>query len=215
MAYGNNSNGPETLLSFRIVTKLDGKNVQPHFSVSRKNKETGKWENNVEQCTFVEGVIESLYHVEGDWEGEPIHNISVYLVDDEKYKLDLRLNMLGRSILNSLLKAGKGTRVKIQVYENEKGYPAASVRVNDQLVEWKYSLDDQPSPKEQTWKGKIQRDYSEVDDFFLKKLKSELGMRSSGDKPEPSEESTARASEPESDPDEVVHAGEVDEDIPF
>ena len=227
MAYGNKSNdGLETLYSFRVVTK-DGNNKKapPYFSVSKKNVETGEWENDVDKCSFISGRIDSIFHSETEWEGDILNRVAVYIIDnDEKYKLDLNMNMLSRSLLNSLLNIDKSKPVHISLYENDRGYPSVALRQDDQLVSWKFQQDELPEIPETVFKGKPLRDYSKQEDFFLEQLVESFGMRSSTDRfsqRESSGEETQRANE-SNEPEEEQPLDEKDQrvtvsddDVPF
>ena len=219
MAYGNKSNhGLETLYSFRLVTK---QGVTPHFSVSKKDKETGKWNNDVDKCSFIEGRLDSVFHREWEYEGDPMHTVTLYLVDnEERYKVDLTLTILVRGLLNSLMNIDKNKAIHMSVYEVEgddhKKRARIALRQNDELVSWKYSREELPEPKEyRDEKGKlIKRDWTKSNDFILEKLDETFDVRGYGS--DDSSGSSDDAPQNAPDPDEVgVGAGSPEDEVPF
>lgn len=152
----------------------------PVFEVREKN-ETGQWVIS-KTVSFVSGLLTRADIKENDWEGTKYFTVSLYFKDsaeDEMYLTEWRLGMLSRAVFNSLLNADLSKEVKIGLYTSKKGYPSASVRQGEDLINWKYSLDEVPAPEEVKFKGKIQRDYTETDNFFVEKLR-ELSARLAG-----------------------------------
>lgn len=157
--------------------KLD----HPVFEVSEKN-EQNKW-TVTNTVPSVSGRLSKLEIKEWDWEGEKNYTASLLIKDDEaaeSYLVDFKVgNMMNRAIINSLLNINTEESIKIGLYTSKKGYPSGSVRQGENLIDWKFGFEDQPKPEEITFKGKVQRDYTEVDRFFVEKLK-ELAARING-----------------------------------
>lgn len=167
----NNDNSKLFILKPRTQNKEKEK-VEPYFEVNAKN-EQGKWVE-VDAVPGVEGNLTRLDVKEGEYEGQKTYNVSVFLKDpdgSQTFLVDLKLNMLSRGLLNSILNLSKYEDVKFGLYTGKNGYPNVSVRQHGELTKWKYSLDEMPKPEEVKFKGKIQRDYSAVDEFFVTKLK--------------------------------------------
>jgi len=191
MALGNkNNNDNSKLLILKIRTQdLDKKAIDPIFQVNEKVD--GKWVST-DTTTAVEGQLTRAEVKEGEYEGQKTYNISLYLKDTEAaetYLVDLKLNMLTRGLLNSVLNLTKFDEVKFGLYTGKNGYPNVAVRQHGEMVKWKYSLDEMPTPDEVMFKGKKMRDYSAVDEFFIEKIK-ELAARVNGAAPAKSKDKT-------------------------
>jgi len=163
------------LFIFKIKTTDENKKKleSPIFEIREKN-EQGQWVIT-QTNSVVSGDLVKTEVKEGEFEGQKTYNINLHLKDnevDETYILDLKLNMLTRGLLNSILNIPETNDLKISLYTGKNEYPATALRVKGQLVKWKYSVDDLPKPEEVKFKGKIQRDYSAVDDFFIEKIKA-------------------------------------------
>lgn len=188
MALGNkNQENTGELYVLKVKTTDENKKplASPVFEVLEKN-ENNKWEIT-DTTPSVSGVISRVDVKEGEWEGNKFHTVSVLFkdhVENESYLCDFKMNMMNRSIFNSLLNADLSKDVKIGLYTSKKGYPSASVRQGEELINWKYSLDEVPAPEEVKFKGKIQRDYTETDNFFVEKLR-ELSARVAGNSAPP------------------------------
>lgn len=171
---GNNNQNNGKLFVMKVVThdaekkKLD----HPTFEVREKNEEN-KWVIT-KNVPAVSGRLSKVTVKEGEWEGDKFYTVSTLIKDDEaeeSYLVDFKFNLMNRSVFNSLLNIDTTKDIKIGLYMSKKGYPAASVRQGDDMINWKYSLDEQPKAEEITFKGKTMRDYSAVDNFFVNELK--------------------------------------------
>ena len=126
------------------------------------------------QYRNVSGDLVKVEHKTSEWEGTIFDNVSLTLQDsakNETYLIDFKLNMLTRSLLNSLFNLTAFQDVKLGLYTGKKDYPAIGVRQAGELVKWKYSLDEIPVAEEVTFKGRVMRDYSLVDSFYVEKIK--------------------------------------------
>jgi hypothetical protein len=182
---GNNNAMSGKLFSLKIKTKEDGKKIDPCFVISEKIDD--KWVHGTKKCTQVAGTIRKIVHGQYEWEGELVDTVTLYLEDKEAddgngeiYKIDFSYNILSKSVFNSLLgiKDMSGV-VTISLYKNKSGYPAASVKLNDEKVDWAYRLEDLPEAPKVKFKGKEMTDYTEVDAFFRNALKEKFSSFSS------------------------------------
>lgn len=179
MALGNNNNGKSSgpLYVLKAVDKdKDKKKVEPHFSVSKKVD--GKFQVQPETVNRVSGNLFKIEVKEQEWKGDKYNTVSLYLKDQEKdeaYLIDLRLNMPSRSLFNSLASLENYTNLAVTVYENKGGYTSFGLWQDDNLVKWKYKLEELPPAEAVTFKGKQMHDYSKVDEFFVKVLREIAG----------------------------------------
>ena len=182
------------LIILRPVTRDKDKHElsEPRFDASEKVDEKWVLKDTYSQVT---GNIKSVdVHTEV-YEGSEKHSVKIFLSDDtanETYLLDLRMNILNRSMLNALINLKSTENVNISLYKNKKGYNSSCVRQNGEMVGWKHDYKSLPVPVEILHPKtgvKIQSDYTEVDEFFLSETTSwakELGVfKAQGDqKPE-------------------------------
>lgn len=171
MALGKRGNSNLNLTILKIKVKdSELKPVDPFFQITRKVD--GEWVNLPDRETFVSGKLVKLANKTTKYKDEDIHQVEAHLLDGEDlFVLDLKFTMLNRSVINSLLSVTDfETPVEISLYTSKKGFPSAAVRQNDELVSWKFNLDDQPKPITVMFKGKEQRDYSPIDNFFIEKV---------------------------------------------
>ena len=98
MAYGTRMNYG-SLFFFDVYTKKDEK---PHFRVSKSTD--GKGTEKLDDAEFVEGYIKDItMKYEKGFENRMVHNAYLRLVDgDELYIVRIGMNLVGRSIMNSL-----------------------------------------------------------------------------------------------------------------
>ncbi len=170
------------LVVLKITTRdKDKKDIPPCFVVSEKGVD-GKYHAREKTETAVEGDLVKIEVKDQEWEGEKYNTVAIYLVDgDELFLIDARVNMLTRSLFNSLLSLKTFERVTISLYTFKKKdkktgkdaeYPAVSVWQNEEQVMWSVPIAEQPKPVVINLpKGKVQNDYTDCDDFFLAKLR--------------------------------------------
>ena len=215
MALGNNSNGKSdtALVILKPVSQdAEGKKVEPHFAVSRKDPTTGKFVKTQEVVSMVAGNLKSVKVTNESYQNSDYKKVVVLLEDEvskESYLLDLRFNMGTRNLFNMLATLNSGEDIKISYYTAKNGYDRYSVRQSDNLVEWKHSFDALPKPTEVTFKGKVQRDYTVLDELFEKELlalNTRLGGKASASKPT----GQAKVAEATASTD-----GPADEPVPF
>ena len=173
----------------------------------------------------VAGDLVGLFIKESEWEGSAIRNYTLALKDqalNEIYFVQASLgSMVGRGIANSVLALTEETleNVSIGLYASKpnadgKVFPQASVRQNDEIVRWKYGMDELPKPEEIQFKGKTQRDYTAAEIFLYDGLKAlaeviqNASPQESESEQKPTSDSKPKSSSPEA-------ADDVDEDVPF
>ena len=187
---GNNNQNNGKLMVLKVVTHdLDKKKLdQPIFKVLEKN-EKNQW---VETGTVpsVAGRLARVDVKSFDWEGETFYTASLLIKDDgadESYMVDFKVgNLMNKGILNSLLNIDLKKDIKIGLYTSKAGFPSGSVRQGEEMVRWKYDKTELPEVSETTFKGRVMRDYSLVEKFFVTKLQ-ELSARLSDNNTKPTE----------------------------
>lgn len=220
MLGNDNQNDNSKLFILKIKTQDAEKHkIDPCFQISEKNKETGKWATTG-TVTSVSGDLTRLEIKEHEYLGEKYNSISAYLKDNdtqEMYLLDLRMNLLSRSLCNSFLGLTDYTGLKISLYTNKKnGYPAISVRSHGELAHWAYALTDVPTVDEiKDKKGNVvKRDYSDLDNFYIEKLR-ELSARLNSHESAPAKPATkpvqVKKQEKKSAPQEPANSQEDDD----
>ena len=167
----NNSNLNVSILKIKVKDE-NLKPVDPYFQLVKKVD--GAWVVQPSKENFLSGKLTKLATKTTQYNGEDIHQIEANIVDGEDlYVLDMKLTMLNRSIVNSLLNLTDfSTPIEISLYTNKSKYPAAAVRQNNEMVRWKFSLDDQPKAISVMFKGKEQRDFTPIDNFFLSEVRN-------------------------------------------
>lgn len=120
----------------------------------------------------------------GEFEGEPIHNVTVSLRDPDRnevyYVQFVSNNNLGRSIANSLLNLQSLDNVQFGLWgqvnkEKRKTYPACSIRQGDSndTIKWKYDPKTDERFQPRIFKGKRdkdEKDWTAVDEFIFSEL---------------------------------------------
>lgn len=185
MALGGNTNsGP--LFILKPVERDSNKNkVPPHFSITEKVN--GKWSLSDRQVTRVTGELFDVRIKEQEYKDEKYNTVSLFLKDgEETYLLDLRFNLPSRSLFNSIASLERFDDLAITVYQNKSGYMAFGLWQGKEMVKWKYSLQDLPTPEAVMFKGKEMHDYTSVDNFFvevLKEISGKLGQKTKDSQP--------------------------------
>lgn len=185
MALGKQNKIEGKAYSLKLKLK-DGANFLevPQFEV--REKQDGKYVV-IGKETDVAGDLLRVETRLGDYEGQPIRNVSLTLKDFDKnevYYVEFGLGSgLGRSLANSVLNLQGADNVQLGLYgqknkESGKTYPAASLRQGDsnETVKWKYNPKEENSPlpaiREFKGKGgKIEKDATAVEEFLFEKIK--------------------------------------------
>ncbi len=240
MSFGNTRKRTDLkAYAFRIKTK---DLPVPHFEV--QTRENDKWVPLTEPVKDTEGKITgtkvvTAQNIEGNllaiesrktvFQGKTIKSTSVTLQDgDQIYFVTIPNSMLGRGILNRLINLKAFTNVQIGLYaskpqsEGEKSFHRASVRQDDEIVNWKYTFEQLPeAPQIKKASGEVLgRDYDALDAFFEKEV-AELNSKIKKGAvvaPTPAAVETATATEhvvPESAPTPEAAKEDLNSDIPF
>ena len=189
MSLGNTNNNNNKLSILKIKTRdAEKHDIPPYFSVSEKNAE-GKW-TEVSQVKDLAADLVRVEVGEREFEGEPYNEIKLTFEDknlQESYLLDLRMNLLSRNIFNSLFSLSSFENIELGLYQKrgEKTYPAVSVKQSGQRVDWKYKLDEQPKMNKVLVGKKTVVDSTELDEFYVEKLKELAARVKGGTKSEP------------------------------
>jgi len=146
------------------------KGEDPRFLVSRY--EDGAWKNNVDEgVKSVQGDITEIKIETFEYEGDEKRSAIIRMDDGvDNFRLQVGFGNAARGFFNSLLSLEDFKDVSVSMYLSKTGYAAFGVWQRDELVKWKYNLEDLPQPEETQFKGKTMRDYTEVDLFFEKHL---------------------------------------------
>lgn len=172
---GNQNLNSGKLMVLKVQTHdLDKKKLDhPIFKVLEKN-EQGQW-TETGSVPSVAGRLAKLDVKSFNWEGEDFYTASLLIKDDaaeESYLVDFKVgNLMNKSILNSLLNIDVQKDIKVSLYTSKTGFPSGSVRQGEEMVRWRFDKTELPEIQETTFKGRVMRDYSLVDKFFVDKLK--------------------------------------------
>ena len=170
----------------------------PYWGFSAKQTDGSYAPFTQEQLLEAFGVEGPIYDIAGDlisvdtrvgeYQGDPIHNVTLGLQDAERgeiyYAQFIANNNLGRSIANSLVNLKAFSNVQLGLWgqfskATNKTYPACSIRQGDSrdTVKWKFDPkeDANLNPREFAGKGgKVEKDYTKVDEFMLAQI-NQLG----------------------------------------
>jgi len=159
------------LLILKPVSKINGENVRPFFEIS--SKEGDKWvasEDN--SINSISGSLFKIEAVEEEYKGDKYFRTKAFIKDgDESYLIPFRMNIASRSLLNSFFNLESFDNISIRYYLSKTGYDSYYVTQNDTKVTWKFESSELPSPEEITFKGKIIRDFTKIDMFFVEQIK--------------------------------------------
>lgn len=187
----------------------------PHFTFQAKNgSEYVTLTNEQLLETFgVEGPIRdvagdliALDTRTGEFEGKPIHNVTLSLRDSARgevyFTQFISNNNLGRSISNSLLNLKAFENVQLGLWgqtnkEAKKTFPACSIRQggSNDTVKWKFDPKTAPELKPREFEGvggKLTKDWTKVDDFLFAEL-AKLGEFLKSNRPSKQESAPAPA----------------------
>lgn len=181
MSYSNKQQNSGKLLIFKLSSKKDNKPSPPYFSILGKVDD--KW-CEVDTATTVTGKLTKIVKKVGEFEGNEIISVQLFLKDEEveeNYIIETKLSMISRSLFNSLLSIDNFSEpITIDLFNNKKGYGSAAVRQGDQKIGWAFKIEDQPPVVKVKLRGKEISDFEAIDNFFLDKL-VELGKELAGE----------------------------------
>ena len=197
-----NDNSPNTDLVFirdissvsKKAEEFRGRTGVPYFDITKKID--GEWKSVGKEDTF-SGVLLSVstnkrYDEKDDKQRDNIDKfgnpyvLKVEVVDveaGETYVWKTGFTISARTALNSLFNVNLGESIQMSIGKKKTGYDSLFIRkinngvVEDRTVGWKFDLDEVPKASETIFKGKVMRDYSEVDEFFVSKTKEFFGDR--------------------------------------
>lgn len=172
--------------------EFKGKVGEPFFQISRKIE--GQWtpdgRENVFSGTLLSVVTEKRYKEDSEKDKDNIEKygnpwvLKVEVVDPdagETYVWKTGLTIASRTAANSLLGVNLGDQIQIAIGKKKSGYDSFFIRrvvdgrAEEKTIPWTYELNDVPKAAETTFKNKIMRDYTEVDDFYVEKIKEKFG----------------------------------------
>lgn len=185
MALGNSNNHDSkyTLIILRPSFPKEG-DGKPSFTVIKKEDGAYVECGNVDKFTgtLTKLQLGDLYDTsteKGKALAEKYGNskaVSLTFVDEataEQYLVRFSFRLYTRAFFNSLLNVESVDNLQVALWQDAKTkHNRISLRQGDNLVKWKYSMDDVPRPEEtKNSRGVVvDVDYSNVDNFFYEKL---------------------------------------------
>lgn len=183
----NTAKNQNKLYILKVRTQDAEKKPLPvHFEVFEKKtvEVEGKTEERWVTTTTtkdVTGDLNSIELTEREFKGEKIPGVKVTLVDDsqkESYLLDLRYNIVSRSLFNSLFGLTSFENLEIGVYQTKpksadgKSYASISLKQNGKRVDWKFDKNSIP-PIETVKIGKKEvSNFDNMNEFYIKHLQN-------------------------------------------
>lgn len=170
---GNKNEKTGTLLILKPVSKINGESVKPFFEVSSKNVAENKWVPSTDNSiNSISGSLFKIEAVEEEYKGDKYFRVKAIIKDgEEAYLVPFRMNIATRSLLNSFFNLESFENISIRYYLSKAGYDSYYVTQNDEKVTWKFESSELPPPEEISFKGKIIRDFTKIDLFFVDQIK--------------------------------------------
>lgn len=202
----------------KAVTKEDDVQCEPYFAF--KQKVDGEYKV-VQKDKGFSGNLEKVETYEREWKGVKSTNVKITLVDgEEKYVWDTPFSILSRSVFNTLLGLESYEGLKFTIYltkpnpaKNGARYPQVSLWQNEQLVKWKYGMDELPAVKKVRVKGQDMSDTEDVDNFFIKELNNKFSGKATA--PAKKTEAAPAAKKSTKGKSQPIDSEESDSEIPF
>jgi len=212
---GNKNEKTGTLLILKPVSKVNGESVKPFFEVSSKDAATNKWTPSTDaSINSISGSLFKIEAVEEEYKGDKYFRVKAIIKDkDESYLIPFRMNIATRSLLNSFFNLESFENISIRYYLSKSGYDSYYVTQNDEKVTWKFESSELPPPEEISFKGKIIRDFTKIDLFFVDQIKI-LNERIKSNPAKASEE-TETKSAVSSIGSEESESWDTEEEVPF
>lgn len=175
MALGNTNNPDSKLIILTPKIKdADDNKTKPYFSIA--DKVNGEWVTRPETTDRFSGTLEkfAIRSKEFKKDGKVVGDmkfLDVFISDgDERYLASFSFKISTRGLMNRLLNLTSPENVQISFWQDDRGYEVLTLRQNDEVVKGKYSKEEIPVPTEVKIRGQVQRDYYEVDQFFIDKI---------------------------------------------
>ena len=212
---GNKNEKTGTLLILKPVSKVNGESVKPFFEVSSKDAVTNKWIPSTDNSiNSISGSLFKVEAVEEEYKGDKYFRVKAIIKDkDEAYLVPFRMNIATRSLLNSFFNLESFENISIRYYLSKAGYDSYYITQNDEKVTWKFESSELPPPEEISFKGKIIRDFTKIDLFFVDQIKI-LNERIKSNSTKDSEETETKSSVSSLASDET-ESWDTEEEIPF
>jgi len=218
----------KNLFSVRVITKdKDKKPVDPHFSFVQKVEGVYK---EVQTSTSFNGNVTSVTTKLEEYQGNPLKKVIVKVEDEsDVYYVDFNYTILSRSVFNTLLNVALGESVKFSIYlakANPQGkrYPQISLwrpvegQEKDEMIRWKFQVDELPPTKKVRVKGQDITDTEDVDNFFEAEIQKTFGGGAKAQVTPKAEAKPASKADKTTKATKTVKAAPADEDtsdIPF
>jgi hypothetical protein len=153
------------------------KPITPILEVLEKVEDSWKITGDTKS---VSGNLTKIELGERTWEGVTSPTVKITLEDTERkesYLLDLRFNLMTRSLFNSLLSLKDFNDVSISIYSTkpktptDKSYPAMAARSHDNRLDWRFKPEELP-PIVKVKVGKQEVPvFDDLNDFLIKELR--------------------------------------------
>lgn len=202
-------------IGHKKATDFKGKDGVPYFEITRRVDEEWKTAGKTDSFNgnLVSVSIGKKFNPETEkgkeliakWKGNP-YEVKIELedpVEKETYIWKAGLNIATRSLFNALLSADGVENIEISLYKDSKNYDKFTARQHGVNLPWKFELKDIPKPVETLFKGETLRDYTEIDEFYVEKLKEKFSK-------DALKKETTSSSAPEK-----VEDDEAGDEIPF
>lgn len=213
MALQNTGNeGAKKVYFIKPVSRdANKKDLPPHFELTAKVGD--KYEKQEATFDTLSGNLKKIEHRQRTFDKIVTDEVVLVLedpIEKEVYRLDLRLKLATRSLLNSIMSLKSFDNISIKYYRSKNGYDSFWVTQNGEKVEWKYSLDEIPKPTKVKVRGVETSDFFEVDQWYVGKIMEFAAQLEGGGVPSVAPTARSSASSP-SESEAVV----ADSEIPF
>lgn len=175
-----------------------------------------------DKSNSVDGVVERLEHKTFEYEGKKKDLIELVLRDDnehERYVINFGVNNISRQFLSCLSGASNVTRLRLNVFMGDKGFPIFLTYANGDSKHLNWNHDFSELNKELVPEVKVNgdtvKDYSKINELFLSEVLEEAVSKiTPAEKPMPvsSMETSAGSAEETTYEDE---SEEEEDDLPF
>lgn len=181
---GNSKTYDTELIIVRDHTKEDQKPCKPYFTFTHKDGD--HWVVKAKSDRF-SGTLKSLkikdrYDLSKPKQKELAtkygnSKVGVITVEDsaakQTYRWEFNFRLATRSLMNRVFSLKSGDNVEISIWATEEGgvlYDKISLRQGGELVKYNYSKEEVPVPKEIKINGRMEKDYEELNNFYIEKV---------------------------------------------
>lgn len=214
---GNSKTYDTELVIVRDYTKEDKKPCKPYFTFTQKDGDNWvvKAKSDRFSGKFVSLKVKDRYDVTKPKQKELAtkygnSKVGVLTLEDEEakqtYRWEFNFRLATRAMMNRIFSLENPRDIEVSVWSVEEGgiiYDKISLRQGGELVKYKYSKEEVPSPRDVRVNGKVEKDYEELNNFYIEKI-GEFSIS----KPTPLPEAKQKAQS-------TVETAVSEDDIPF